>query len=242
MISGEIHVFLEPFVNMDLVKKFGEEGIEVHPGHSLYDWLVHKTHVNTKRKSLERISKKYIPMDIGGEAIWVMGEYIECQRDGFDGFVHVYPFTCMPEVTCRGIIEGQTPDPFYLPIQFYSFDENTGFEGMRTRIEAFIDLMKSNRENNPRFQNTYVEPRELAEIYDQPLKKPTFFDRIIDLVKPSFDFIKVLLSEKKKSSNKIKDQQVEQNPNILAGKNITTNVSSNIGTNKGTKEEIVNGK
>ena len=50
----------------------------------------------------------------------------------------------MPEVSARGIIEGQQPDPFYLPIQFYSFDEHTGYEGMRTRLEAFIDLMKLN--------------------------------------------------------------------------------------------------
>lgn len=199
MISGEIHVFLENYVNMDLIKKFGQEGVEVHLGHSLYDWIMHKLHVNFKRKDLERIAKPYIPMDIGGEAIWVMGEYIECQQKGFDGFVHVYPFTCMPEVTARGIIEGQSPDPFYMPIQFYSFDEHSGYEGMRTRLEAFIDLMKTNRDNNPKFQNKYVEPPEIAQIFDQPSNQPKllfqdFFDSLTDWIKPSVDISKLLLS------------------------------------------------
>jgi predicted nucleotide-binding protein (sugar kinase/HSP70/actin superfamily) len=189
VISGEIHVFLETYVNMDLVQKLGDEGIEVHPGHSLYDWMVHKLHVNFRRKNLERLAKKYIPLDIGGEAIWVIGEYIKAQKEGFDGFVHVYPFTCMPEVSARGIIEGQSPDPFYLPIQFYSFDEHTGFEGMRTRIEAFIDLMGANRETNPRFIDKYVEPPEIAEIYDKPIRKSGLmglFDFITDPLKKMF--------------------------------------------------------
>jgi hypothetical protein len=41
---------------------------------------------------------------------------------------------------------------------------------MRTRLESFIELMKSNRENNPKFLNNYQEPPELAEIYDVPEK------------------------------------------------------------------------
>ena len=192
MVSGEIHVFLEHFVNMDIVRRFGEEGVEVHLGHSLYDWIIHKVHLNYKRKNLERIAKDYIPMDIGGEAVWVMGEYLKCLHEGFDGFVHVYPFTCMPEVSCRGIIEAQSPDPFYLPVQFYSFDEHTGFEGMRTRLEAFIDLMKSNREINPRFQNKYVEPPEIAELFDHPIHKATFFDNIKESVQPILKLLKLI--------------------------------------------------
>ncbi len=192
MIAGENHIVLEPYINMDIVKKFGDEGIEVHQGNSLYGWVMHKLHVNFKRKTLERIAKPYIPMDIGGEAIWVIGHYIKCQKEGFDGFIHAYPFTCMPEVSARGIIEGQQPDPFYLPIQFYSFDEHTGYEGMRTRLEAFVDLMKLNRKNNPKFQDNYIEPPEIREIFDIPEKYEginTFFTGIVE---PFLNTLKIL--------------------------------------------------
>ena len=86
-VGGEMHVLWEPFVNMDIMKRFGDEGVEVHPGHTLYDWVTHKLHVNFRRKVLERYAKEYIPMDIGGEAQWIIGDYIKTQEEGFDGFV-----------------------------------------------------------------------------------------------------------------------------------------------------------
>jgi len=195
VVTGENHIVMEPFVNMDIVRKFGEEGIEVHLANSLYDWILHKLHINLERKKLERFSKPYIPLDIGGEAMWVVGHYIEAQQLGFDGFIHLYPFTCMPENTARGILEGQSPDPFYLPIQFYSIDEHTGYEGLRTRLESFIDLMKSNRQENPRFKGKYQEPHEIGKIYDQHLskaKKNPLFDELLTPIANNFN---ILLSE-----------------------------------------------
>jgi predicted nucleotide-binding protein (sugar kinase/HSP70/actin superfamily) len=42
-----------------------------------------------------------------------------------------------------------------LPVIFFSFDEQSGLEGFRTRLEAFCDLMHSRRnqeiKNNPEF-------------------------------------------------------------------------------------------
>jgi len=114
--AGENHVALENFANMDLVKKLGEEGVEVHLGNTLYDWIMHKCRINFHRKELAYKARKYIPLDIGGEAQWIIGDYIKSQEEGLDGFIHVYPFTCMPENSARGILEGQSPDPFYLPI------------------------------------------------------------------------------------------------------------------------------
>jgi len=189
--AGENHVCLESFANMDLVKKLGEEGVEVHLGNTLYDWIMHKCRINFHRKELAHIGKEYIPLDIGGEAQWVIGDYIKSQEEGLDGFIHVYPFTCMPENSARGILEGQSPNPFYLPIQFYSLDEHTGYEGLRTRIEAFIELMKSNRRNNPRFQDTYVEPKLISEIWDK--KEENILEDFMEgMVKPFMKTTEIL--------------------------------------------------
>ncbi len=165
IISGEIHVLLEHYVNFDIMRKLGDYGIEVHPTFGVYDWLLHKMHINARRRKLEEIARQFIPLDIGGEAQWDIGAYIEAQKNGFDGMVLVYPFTCMPETTVRSIIEGMNPDPFYMPSLYFSFDESSAFEGMRTRIEAFIDIMNGNRKNNPKFSNRYEEPPLLEEIY-----------------------------------------------------------------------------
>lgn len=155
-LSGEIHISLEPYVNLDIRRKLGEMGIEIHQSLSLYDWVVHKFHLNYHRKWLEHLSHPYMPMDIGGEARWVLGEYIDKAQAGFDGFVHEYPFLCMPEVTARTIITNKLKRIYDLPIIYFSFDEQSGMEGFRTRLEAFADLMHGRRKqeikNSKEFQ------------------------------------------------------------------------------------------
>ncbi len=154
-VSGEIHINLEPYVNLDIRRKLGEMNIEVHQSLSLYDWVVHKFHLNYHRKWLEHLSHPYVPMDIGGECQWVLGEYIDKAQAGFDGFIHQYPFLCMPEVTARTIITNKLKGIYDLPVIYFSFDEQSGLAGFRTRLEAFSDLMYGRRnkeiENNAKF-------------------------------------------------------------------------------------------
>ncbi|TFG16931.1 MAG: hypothetical protein EU530_11310 [Promethearchaeota archaeon] len=173
-LSGEIHISLEPYVNLDLRRKLGEMGVEVHQSLSLYDWVVHKFHLNYHRKWLEHLAKPYVPMDIGGECVWVLGEYIDKAKAGFDGFIHSYPFTCMPEVTARTIITNKLKKMYDLPIIYFSFDEQSGQEGFRTRLEAFYDLMEARREreikSTPEFMangQKKIYPQYGGEFYNE---------------------------------------------------------------------------
>ncbi|MHA1377182.1 MAG: hypothetical protein ACTSRG_02260 [Candidatus Helarchaeota archaeon] len=153
-LTGEIQVTLDPFVNHDIKRKLGELGCEVNMGLSLYDWMKHKFHVNFHRKYLEYLSKSHkdiggVQMDIGGECFWVLGEYIDWAQKGFNGFVHIYPFTCMPEITAKSIITKWYGDGrFDLPPAFFGFDEHAGEAGLVTRLEAYIDLIKAKKEKN----------------------------------------------------------------------------------------------
>ncbi|MFX1274231.1 MAG: acyl-CoA dehydratase activase-related protein [Promethearchaeota archaeon] len=156
-LSGEIHISLEPYVNLDIRRKLGELGVEIHQSLSLYDWVMHKLHLNYHRKWLEHLARPHVPMDIGGECVWVLGEYIDKAKAGFDGFIHQYPFTCMPEVTARTIITNKLKKMYDLPIIYFSFDEQSGVEGMRTRLEAFVDLMEGRREKFKKEQRTHEE-------------------------------------------------------------------------------------
>jgi len=173
-LSGEIHISLEPYVNLDIRRKLGEMGVELHQSLSLYDWVVHKFHLNYHRKWLEHLSHPYVPMDIGGECIWVLGEYIDKAKAGFDGFVHSYPFTCMPEVTARTIITNKLKKIYDLSIIYFSFDEQSGQEGFRTRLEAFVDLMTDRRKQeikrNEEFQangNRKIYPHYGDHFYNE---------------------------------------------------------------------------
>lgn len=166
MIAGEIHISLEPYVNLDIRRKLGEMGVEIHQFLSLWDWIVHKFHLNFHRKWLEHLAKPYLPMDIGGEAVWVIGSYVHAARAGFDGFVHQYPFTCMPEVTARTIITNKLKKVYDLPVIYFSFDEQSGMEGFRTRLEAFVDLMEGRRNKKIEEQRDYLK-HDLEDIYHE---------------------------------------------------------------------------
>ena len=151
-LTGEIQVTLDPFVNHDIKRKLGEFGCEVHMNLSLYDWIKHKFHINFHRKYLEYLNKSQkniggLQLDIGGEAFWVMGEYIDYAQRGFDGFVHTYPFTCMPEITAKSIlIKWYGNKHFNIPPMFFGFDEHAGEAGMVTRLESYVDLLKNKKE------------------------------------------------------------------------------------------------
>lgn len=178
-VSGEIHVTLEPAVNLDIRRKLGEMGCEVHQNLSLYDWVVHKFHLNYHRKWLEYLAKPYVPMDIGGECVWVIGEYIDRAQAGFDGMFHTYPFTCMPEVTARTIITNHLKKIYDMPIIFFSFDEQSGQEGFRTRLEAFIDLMNARREQ--KFdKNHNISKSNYKELYSH--HGNDFYHECVDLI------------------------------------------------------------
>lgn len=159
-LSGEIHITLEPYDNLDIRRKLGKLGVQLYQNLSLYDWVIHKFHINFHRKWLEYLAGPYLKMDIGGEAIWVIGEYIDRARSGFDGFVHAYPFTCMPEITARTIITNKLKNIYDLPIIFFSFDEHAAEQGFRTRIEAFVDLMHIRREQKNKKEQLKEKSKE----------------------------------------------------------------------------------
>ncbi|MHA1231142.1 MAG: hypothetical protein ACTSRP_19800 [Candidatus Helarchaeota archaeon] len=150
-LTGEIQVTLDPFVNHDIKRKLGELGCEVHMNLSLYDWIKHKFHVNFHRKYLEYLNKNQkeiggLQLDIGGEAFWVMGEYIDFAQRGFDGFIHIYPFTCMPEITAKSILTKWYGDNhFDVPPLFFGFDEHSGEAGLITRLESYVELLKNKK-------------------------------------------------------------------------------------------------
>ncbi len=171
-LTGEIFILLDEFSNHSIKKKLGEMGCEVSTGTNIYDWVKHKFHLNFGRKWLEHVSKRHksiggLQMDIGGEAIWVLGDYISHAQKGFDGFVHVYPFTCMPEITAKAIITSwYGKGLFDLPPLFFSFDEHSGESGLITRLEAYVDLLRrrksdqagEGRNKNPLSFEKKVEP------------------------------------------------------------------------------------
>ncbi|MCK4260418.1 MAG: hypothetical protein KAX49_15690 [Halanaerobiales bacterium] len=81
---------------------------------------------------------------IGGYGQETIGQAVLYARQGFDGTIQVVPFTCMPEIVAESILP-VVNEKENIPILSLFFDEHSGEAGIQTRLEAFVDLVRSRK-------------------------------------------------------------------------------------------------
>jgi predicted nucleotide-binding protein (sugar kinase/HSP70/actin superfamily) len=147
--TGEYYAVLEPFFNLDLERELGKLGAEVHRTLMMGDWvqgmLILEALGFPRKPHIDKAAKPYLRWDVTGEGWVTIGQTVIQARQGIDGMVEALPFTCIPEVTALNILPRISRD-FNLPILSFIFDEQSGRAGMKTRLEAFVDLLYRRRE------------------------------------------------------------------------------------------------
>ncbi|GAB6139022.1 acyl-CoA dehydratase activase-related protein [Halanaerobaculum tunisiense] len=148
---GEIYVVLEPFTNFQLEKKLGERGIIVDRSIYLTDWIEEHLYLEffkdkSHHQQIKEAAQPYLNHFVGGHGLESVGETVLYAEDGYDGVVHLAPFTCMPEIIADSILPAVSKD-LDLPVLSISVDEQTGEAGFITRLEAFADLLARQRES-----------------------------------------------------------------------------------------------
>ena len=147
-VLGEIYAVLEPSLNFDIERKLGEMGILSHPVMSVYKWLFRPLKTDPSilidERRARRIARPYIAYVLGGEEHQTITGTITAARRGYDGVIHLYPFTCMPENICRTILP-RIESEYDIPVLNLCLDEHASPTGVSTRLEAFSDLMRQRR-------------------------------------------------------------------------------------------------
>ncbi|MHB8895977.1 MAG: CoA protein activase [Candidatus Geothermincolia bacterium] len=147
-VVGEIYTVLEPALNFDIDRKLGEMGIMSYPVMSVYKWLFRPLKTDPSiivdERRARSIAKPYIAYVLGGEEHQTITGTINAARKGYDGVIHLYPFTCMPENICRTILPS-VEAKYEIPVLNLCLDEHASPTGVATRIEAFVDLLKQRR-------------------------------------------------------------------------------------------------
>ncbi|MCP4667474.1 MAG: hypothetical protein GY849_14025, partial [Deltaproteobacteria bacterium] len=64
---------------------------------------------------------------------------------GYNGVVHVYPFSCMPESNAATMLSALGPD-FDIPILPMAIDRQDMGLRIDTLLEAYVDVMKWRRD------------------------------------------------------------------------------------------------
>lgn len=143
-VVGEIYTICDEAVNLGIEKKLGEMGVEVHRKLNLSHFL--KDGVFPWREwSLQKKINPYLKSTVGGHGRQAIGEMLDFAKEGFDGVIQLLPFSCMPEVTVRPILQKISQEK-KMPFLSFSIDEQTGEVGVQTRLEAFVDLLWFRRE------------------------------------------------------------------------------------------------
>jgi len=147
-IIGEFYVLLEPFVNFDIEEYLGNMGISLERSVYLTDWIGPSKDnpvMGISDAEVARAAKPYLNHFVGGEGLPSVGHTVIYAKEGFDGVLHLFPFTCMPDIIAKSVLP-QISQDFDIPTLSLVIDEQTGKAGVITRIEAFIDLLASKRE------------------------------------------------------------------------------------------------
>lgn len=151
-IVGEMYVAAHPYINFDLEKKLGNLGVEVHNNlcisHWITDHFIKKMLPIKQKNKAHEAGKEYMRTDdVGGHGIHTIGCSILSAKKNFDGVIHLYPFTCMPEIIAQCAFS-EVQSKYGIPIMTLIIDEMTGEAGYTTRLEAFIDMLKM-RKSSP---------------------------------------------------------------------------------------------
>lgn len=145
-IVGEMYAATEPYVNLQIERKLGNMGVEVYNKVGVGNWIIEhfiKKILPIKSKNTpHEAGKEFMRTDdIGGHGLETIGNAILSGKKKYDGVIHLYPFTCMPEIIAQSTFR-EIQRKYNIPIMTLIIDEMTGEAGYVTRIEAFIDMIR----------------------------------------------------------------------------------------------------
>ena len=147
-LVGEIFMLLDPFSNMHIESKLARMRVSLSKSVWLSDWLNDRFRFRPFRPNQFQLAwrraRGYMDFPAGGESIKTVGKGLLYARKGFDGIIHLMPFTCMPELVAQTVLSKIGRD-YHLPVLTLIYDEHTSTTGLQTRLEAFVDLLYHRR-------------------------------------------------------------------------------------------------
>lgn len=159
MLLGEIYMVLERRVNFRIEEQLGHMGVEVKRSIYLSDWIEEHFSpalINKTCSRLQKLAKPYLESHIGGHGLESVAYGVEAGVNRMDGIIQLAPFTCMPEIVAMAPLTSISRD-FSIPLLHLIIDEHSGEAGIRTRLEAFIDLLKHRKTKNNNETIEYIK-------------------------------------------------------------------------------------
>lgn len=132
---GDYYTVQEPFSNYFMERELAKMGMEICRKMNFTNSIIHSQY-----KERSKLAKKYIKFNIGATSNYTIGEAVEYAKSGVDGIIQVKSFGCTPEIDAMPILQNISRD-YKIPILHFSFDSQTSETGVKTRLEAFYDMV-----------------------------------------------------------------------------------------------------
>lgn len=140
-VIGELYTIMEPFSNYYLEKTLASFNIEIKRFTNVNYLLFNNKREKKKALRNTRVFMKYkLGADASNNIHWT--KYL-CDKK-YDGIIHIKSSFCTPEIGIMPIIN-KIATSRNVPIIFFSFDSNTSEVGIKTRLEAFYDMLEMRR-------------------------------------------------------------------------------------------------
>ena len=137
-IIGELYTAMEPYSSYFLEKELASMNIEIKRFTNVTYLLFQKKH---REKKMLKYIKDYCKYTLGADGMDNVYRAKYLIDNGYDGIIHTKPFGCTPEIGAIPIIR-KVCEEGHMPIIFFSFDSQTSEVGIKTRLEAFYDMLK----------------------------------------------------------------------------------------------------
>jgi len=137
-VVGELYVLMEPFSNYFIEKELAKFGVQV-TRFITASYLIFSPQHNVK-KILSQ-AEGYCEYEIGADGTDSVGKSVVFAKEGYDGILHLKPFGCTPEINSIPIVQRVSED-YEIPVLYFSFDSQTSETGVKTRLEAFYDMIQ----------------------------------------------------------------------------------------------------
>ena len=141
-IIGELFTAMEPYSTFNLEDELKNFGVSIKRYTDVSYLLIYK---NIFQKIAKYKARKYIKYHLGADATYNVYRTLKLKRKRYDGIIHTKPFGCTPEVGIMPILS-KIANKENIPIMFLSFDTENGDTGIKTRLEAFIDMLTMRKE------------------------------------------------------------------------------------------------
>ncbi len=140
-IIGELYTLMEPFANYNLEYELAKMGISVKRYTNVNYLLFEKKY---KIKDYLSKTKDYIKYKMGADASDNIARCKYLCKHNYDGIIHMKSSFCTPEIGAMPIIN-KICKKYDVPVLYFSFDTETSEVGVKTRLEAFFDMIEMRR-------------------------------------------------------------------------------------------------